>query len=124
MARECARRRVDDGARLRPRGAERLRPSGGTALHCAAWEACAECVSAILRYPSGRALLDQRDTRYGGTPFNWCCHGSRNSGKAAARFRETARVLIDAGTKVDLETLDVPAEVEEVITGALHERGR
>ena len=26
-------------------------PTGGTALHCAAWEGSVECVAAILRYP-------------------------------------------------------------------------
>ena len=98
-------------------------PTGGTALHCAAWEGSVECVSAILRYPSGRALLEQRDTRYGGTPFNWCCHGSRNAGKPAARYAEVARLLIAAGAKVDVERLDVPEEVEEAILEALAKRG-
>jgi ankyrin repeat protein len=78
-------------------------PTGGNALHCAAWEGSPECISALLRYPSGRALLESRDPRYGGTPLSWCCHGSRNCGRAAADHASVARLLIEAGAHIDPE---------------------
>jgi ankyrin repeat protein len=71
-------------------------PTGGNALHCAAWEGSAECVSAILRYPSGRALIHTPDSTYGGTPLSWCCHGSLN-GNADHAHAEVARLLLEAG---------------------------
>jgi hypothetical protein len=76
-------------------------PTGGNALHCAAWEGSPECVSAILRYPAGRALLDSREPTYGGTPLSWCCHGSLNCGRAQANHAAVARLLIEAGAKID-----------------------
>jgi hypothetical protein len=97
-------------------------PTGGTALHCAAWEGSPDCVTAILAYPSGRALIERRDPHYGGTPFNWCCHGSRNSGKPARGFAEVARLLIMAGASVDVEKLDVPEAVRAAVIAALRER--
>ena len=90
-------------------------PGGGTALHCAAWEGSARCVAALLRYPSGRALIEVKDRRYGGTPFNWCCHGSRNSGKPAPDYAEVARLLIAAGAHIDPDTVEASDEVEAVV---------
>lgn len=78
-------------------------PTGGTALHCAAWEGSVACVEAILRYPTGRALLDVRESTYRGTPLSWCCHGSRNCGRTGADHAEVARLLIAAGALVDPE---------------------
>jgi ankyrin repeat protein len=80
-------------------GIERL--AAGNALHCAAWEGSVECVSAILAYPSGRALIDSRDSAYGGTPLNWCSHGSRNCGNPRADHDEVARLLIAVDTPGD-----------------------
>ena len=57
-------------------------PTGGTALHCAAWGGSTDCVAAILRYPAGRALIDAREPTYQGTPLSWCSHGSVNCGSA------------------------------------------
>jgi len=94
-------------------------PTAGTALHCAAWEGSVECVSALLRYPSGRALIEVKDKQYGGTPFNWCCHGSRNSEKPAAGYAEVARLLIAAGARVDLDSVEAPDEVVAAIQEAL-----
>jgi hypothetical protein len=68
-------------------------PTGGTALHCAAWEGFRECVAAILRYPRGRALVNVKDPLYGGTPLNWCQHGSQNSSKPKAGYVEVERLL-------------------------------
>jgi ankyrin repeat protein len=74
-------------------------PTGGTALHCAAWEGSVECVSAILRYPAGRALIETREATYQGTPLSWCCHGSRNCGNPRADHAEVARLLLAAGAR-------------------------
>ena len=81
-------------------------PTGGTALHCAAWEGSVECVAAILSYPAGRALIDVRDPFYNGTPLSWCSHGSRNCGNPNADHARVARLLIDAGSQVTAEMLD------------------
>jgi len=70
---------------------------GGNALHNACWEGCVECVDAILRYPSGRALLETRDQSYGGTPLSWTSHGSSNCGNPRANHAEVARRLLAAG---------------------------
>ena len=72
-------------------------PTGGTALHCAAWEGSPECVAAILRYPRGRALIDVKDPVYGGTPLDWCSHGSRNSTKPKEKYAVVERLLKHAG---------------------------
>jgi hypothetical protein len=76
-------------------------PAGGNALHCAAWEGSVPCVSAILRYPAGRALLETRDATYQGTPLGWCCHGSMNCGNPDADHAEVARQLLAAGAQRD-----------------------
>ena len=76
-------------------------PTGGTALHCAAWEGSVECVTALLRYPSGRALIEVRDSNYKGAPLNWCCHGSQNCGNPRTDHAQVARLLLDAGAKPD-----------------------
>ena len=81
-------------------------PTGGNALHCAAWEGSVDCVAAILRYPAGRELLEVRDRTYHGTPLSWCSHGSANCGRRQADHAAVARLLIAAGTPVDPEMLD------------------
>jgi ankyrin repeat protein len=81
-------------------------PTGGTALHCAAWEGSVDCVAAILRYPAGRALIETRESTYQGTPLSWCSHGSVNCGNPKARHAAVARLLIEAGARVDREMLD------------------
>jgi ankyrin repeat protein len=73
--------------------------SGGTALHCAAWEGSPECVKAILSHPRGRLLIDAKDGEYGGTPLDWCEHGSRNSGRPRAGYPEVERLLREAATR-------------------------
>jgi ankyrin repeat protein len=80
-------------------------PTGGTALHCAAWEGSVECVEAILRYPAGRGLIDKRETTYNGTPLSWASHGSAH-GNPDANHAGVAKVLIAAGARTDREMLD------------------
>jgi len=95
-------------------------PTGGNALHCAAWEGSVACVAAILRYPAGRSLLETRDTTYQGTPLSWCSHGSRNCGNPRANHAEVARLLIAAGARIspDLEPSD---SVQAVLDAAMNE---
>ena len=81
-------------------------PTGGTALHCAAWEGSVGCVSAILRYPSGRALVNAREPSFNGTPLSWCSHGSVNCGNPDADHAGVARLLIESGAHVDAEMLN------------------
>ena len=91
-------------------------PTGGTALHCAAWEGSVECVAAILRYPAGRALIETREATYQGTPLSWCSHGSRNCGNPRANHAEVARVLLAAGAH-RLPNLEASDEVQAVLDG-------
>jgi ankyrin repeat protein len=86
-------------------------PTGGTALHCAAWEGSVECVAAILRYPSGQALIEARDSTYNGTPLGWCCHGSLN-GNRSHDHAAVSRLLLAAGARVgpDPEASDAVLE--------------
>jgi ankyrin repeat protein len=81
-------------------------PTGGTALHCAAWEGSAACVSAILAYPRGQALIEAHDPVYNGTPLSWCSHGSRNSSKPYENYIEVARLLVAAGAKPTPQMLE------------------
>jgi ankyrin repeat protein len=76
-------------------------PTGGTALHCAAWEGSVACTTALLRHPSGRALVAAPDSTYGGTPLHWCCHGSVHGGNPRADHVEVARLLLAAGAGPD-----------------------
>lgn len=98
--------------------------TGGNALHCAAWEGSVDCVSAILSHPAGRALIDVRDSTYGGTPLSWCCHGSRNCGNPGADHGAVARLLIDAGSQVTGTLADWGCSpgMQAVIAAALESR--
>jgi ankyrin repeat protein len=94
-------------------------PTGGTALHCASWEGSVDAVAALLRYPSGRALIEVRDPRFGGTPLGWCCHGSLNCHNARANHAEVARQLIAAGAIATDAMAEASDEVAAVIESAL-----
>jgi ankyrin repeat protein len=76
-------------------------PTGGNALHCSAWEGSVACVASILRRPAGLALLEVRDSVYGGTPLSWCSHGSAHCGNPHADHAAVARMLIAAGARLD-----------------------
>lgn len=77
--------------------------NGGTALHCAAWEASVEGVRAILAHARGRALVNVRDGRFGGTPLGWCLHGAETRRDSQAEYDALARLLIDAGAVQESE---------------------
>lgn len=93
---------------------------GGSALHSAAWQGSAECVAAILRHPSARALLTVRDPTYKGTPLGWCLHGSLNRRNPRGDYAAVARLMIDAGAPLDAEVTEreMSEEVEAVIEAA------
>ena len=93
-------------------------PTGGTALHCAAWEGSARCVDALLRYPAGRALIATRDTHYDGTPLGWCCHGSLHCGNPNADHSAVARLLMAAGARLDP---DKELEASDAVKAAIKE---
>jgi len=93
-------------------------PTGGTALHCAAWQGSVDCVAALLRYPAGRALIETREATYHGTPLSWCSHGSRNCGNPRADHAEVARLLLAAGAK-PLPNMEASEDVQAVIDDAL-----
>jgi ankyrin repeat protein len=97
-------------------------PTGGNALHCAAWEGSVDCVAAILRRPAGRALLDVRDPTYRGTPLSWCSHGSVNCGNRLGDHATVARMLIAAGTRVDPEMANWEGsdEFQAILDEAIH----
>jgi len=97
--------------------AERLNsgPTGGTALHAAAWCGSAESVAALLEDPRGRALINSRDDVYQGTPLNWCSHGSRNSSNASAPYGEVARLLLAAGAEIPADYSNASADVQKAI---------
>jgi hypothetical protein len=99
-------------------------PTGGTALHCAAWQGSVDCVAAILRRPAGRALLELRESTYGGTPLSWCSHGSVNCGDPKADHAAVARALLAAGARVGPEMADWEGSdaFQAVIDEALRER--
>ncbi|MGH7651490.1 MAG: hypothetical protein ACREMS_06560, partial [Gemmatimonadaceae bacterium] len=93
-------------------------PPGGSALHCAAWEGSVGCVAALLRYPSGRALIETRDPTHHGTPLGWCGHGSVYCGNPRANHAEVARLLIEAGAKVHPDMIDASDAVQVVLDSA------
>ena len=95
---------------------------GGNALHCAAWEGSAECVDAILRHPSGRAIINAREPAYNSLPIGWCGHGSVHCGRETADHATVARLLIAAGARIDEEMLewDASEQVKAVLTEALN----
>jgi len=92
-------------------------PSGGTALHCAAWQGSVACVRAVLAHPRGRALANARDATWHATPLGWCVHGSTNCGNPSADHATVARLLVEAGSVPDPEWQDVPAWLEAAVRG-------
>ena len=84
---------------------------GGTVLHCAAWQGCAECVETALRHPGVRALVEERDPTYGSTPLGWCFHGARHRRNPAGDYAAVARLLIAAGARPGPNLGDAPGEL-------------
>ena len=97
--------------------------TGGTALHCAAWQGSLACVEAILRRAESAALLAVRDPVHHGTPLVWCSHGSVHRGNPRGEYVAIARRLIAAGSHVEAQMLEwagtdeVLAVIEEALDG-------
>ena len=89
-------------------------PENTDALHWAAFQGNAEMVRLLLRHDPP---IGVRETSYGGTPLNWCVHGSLHGwGKDKGDFATTARLLLDAGERTD--PADLPtgrADVDAVL---------
>lgn len=96
-------------------------PRGGTALHCAAWEGAVACVEALLRYPSGRSLINVREPNWNGTPLSWCCHGSTNCGNPNADHAQVARLLLTAGAHLtpDVAGWNCSSEMQQVLSESI-----
>lgn len=88
---------------------------GGTALHCGAWQGDAECVEALLKYPSAARLIETHDRVHNSTPLGWCCHGARFASKKGGNYREVARLLLEAGAKPGPNLGDAPPDILAVI---------
>lgn len=88
---------------------------GGTALHCAAWQGATDCVAAILRHPERRALVERRESTYGGVALDWCCHGSQHCGNPAADYPSVARMLLEAGSPLPRNPEGASGAVRAVI---------
>ena len=75
----------------------------GDTLHWAAFLGNAGMVRVLLaRNPA----IGVRDAGYGGTPLDWCVHGSLHGEKCrTGAFAEVARLLIDAGEVVNAAVL-------------------
>lgn len=97
--------------------------NGGNVLHCAAWAGSAATIAAALRHPAARALVNHRETMFGGTPLGWCCHGAVHSGNSHADHAEVARLLLEAGAAAGPELADAPAEIREVIEAQARRSG-
>jgi hypothetical protein len=100
--------------------AKSMHTDGGSALHAAAWQGAADCVVAILRHPGARTLLEVRDPTYHASPLGWCMHGSVNRRNPRGDYVAVARLLLDAGARVDEDVhgRDASDEVRAVIDEA------
>ena len=71
-------------------------PSGGTALHWAAWHGRVEVVRALL---AAGAQVNVRDRTYGSSPIGWAAHGSTNCRSADDDYAAIVDLLLDAGSE-------------------------
>jgi ankyrin repeat protein len=80
---------------------------GSTALHRAAMEGWPEIVRVLLAHG---ASVTVRDKEFHAQPLIWAAEGSRAPRRAGRDHAAVARLLLDAGSSVDWETGDEPAE--------------
>ncbi len=86
----------------------------GTALHCAAWEGCVECVELLVKREDARELVPIEDAHYKATPLGWCCHGSVHGNPHRDRAR-IAQLLLEAGADPDHGIRDASPAVTAVL---------
>ena len=79
---------------------------GKTALHSAAMEGWPDAVRVLLAHG---ASVHVRDREFKGQPLVWAAEGSRH-GRDGRDFAAVGKLLLDAGSPVDWETGDEPAE--------------
>ncbi|HKW40684.1 MAG TPA: ankyrin repeat domain-containing protein [Gemmatimonadales bacterium] len=86
---------------------------GKTALHTAAMEGWPDAVRVLLAHG---ASVHVRDREFKGQPLIWAAEGSRQ-GREGRDFAAVGRLLLDAGSPVEWETGDEPAEgILEIVT--------
>src|SRR6058998_3961843 len=79
---------------------------GKTALHSAAMEGWPDAVRVLLAHG---ASVHVRDREFKGQPLIWAAEGSRQ-GREGRDFVAVGRLLLDAGSPVEWETTEEPAE--------------
>jgi ankyrin repeat protein len=79
---------------------------GKTALHSAAMEGWPEAVRVLLAHG---ASVHVRDREFHGQPLIWAAEGSRQ-GREGRDFAAVGKLLLDAGSPVEWEAGDEPAE--------------
>jgi len=79
---------------------------GKTALHSAAMEGWPDAVRVLLAHG---ASVHVRDREFKGQPLIWAAEGSRQ-GREGRDFAAVGRLLLDAGSPVEWETTEEPAE--------------
>ena len=79
---------------------------GKTALHSAAMEGWPDAVRVLLAHG---ASVHVRDREFKGQPLIWAAEGSRQ-GREGRDFTAVGRLLLDAGSPVEWETTEEPAE--------------
>jgi len=87
---------------------------GKTALHAAAHEGRPESVRVLLAHG---ASVSARDREFHGQPLVWAADGFRTRGTDHRDFGQVARLLLDAGSPVEWQTGEEPAEeIVEIIS--------
>ena len=86
---------------------------GKTALHAAAHEGRPESVRVLLTYG---ASVSVRDREFHGQPLVWAADGLRSHASDHRDYGQVARLLLEAGSPVEWETGEEPAqEIVEII---------
>ena len=80
---------------------------GKTALHSAAMEGWPDAVRVLLAHG---ASVHVRDREFKGQPLIWAAEGSRTQHREGRDFAAVGKLLLEAGSPVEWETTDEPAE--------------
>ncbi len=89
---------------------------GAMPLHWAAFHGNAEMMVEVLRHDPP---IEAQDRQFGGTAMGWLIHGALNPwGYSTGRHDACARLLLDAGTRVDEAALPTGhVAVDRVLRG-------
>lgn len=80
---------------------------GKTVLHSAAMEGWPDAVRVLLAHG---ASVHVRDREFKGQPLIWAAEGSRTEHRNGRDFAAVGKLLLDAGSPVEWETTEEPAE--------------